>query len=650
MYESFFGLTQRPFAATPSANRFFSGGIHGQSCQALERTIRSGDGPALLLGAMGTGKTMVCHVLADQLAGLALPVYLSAASFQTRKGLLGHIHSSIGLPYKNKEVEELRLSLVEYLTADSGAGSGLFLIVDDAHRLSLPVLDELGTLSGFIHNGLPKVRLLLSGKVALEERLTHPKLESLSQKIQLRAYVEPFNQEDTFRYIDTLLGLCSTGESRLCFQEEAKELVYQATDGVPRIINQVCDHALMLSALANTYEITPEGINESWQDLQQFSLVASNNAPSLAPTPQNRGASPIEGVVEFGSLDDEELGSDLSQERFTEETLASASQQLDHIEGQIQAVTDSSEEPLADDFEESEEHSLEEEPPNQNVTDQEEYKTKEIEITESDQGGITSSSYLEIENSEEKIELIFHKPHSSHSEGFKSDELIEGGEAPFLKEGMEEDGLDTELEARLLKKLFDEEPKVEHFIDDLESFDLAMEKGIDDFSPQESEVTQEQFSQELQETEPEEVSLDNALPGDLESFVKEGSPTENPTEKQLIKLSSLYDEPKAADQEESFDDLKEEFGWWNGDKEVADDEVTAPVDLITELNKLQKSQESEERPDLMPERASSDSSKNLSLQQESLEPESKPKVQPRRASETNKKKQFRRLFSRLQEK
>jgi hypothetical protein len=138
----------------------------------------------------------------------------------------------------------------------------------------------------------PAVRMVLAGGHALEERFASPKLESFSQRVSARCYLEAFQRSETQAYIQGRISACG-GRGAELFPVETCQMVHKATDGVPRLINQVCDHVLLLAYAAGIRRIEPAHVEEAWADLQQL------------PTPWNAAAVPSgDSVIEFGGLDD----------------------------------------------------------------------------------------------------------------------------------------------------------------------------------------------------------------------------------------------------------------------------------------------------------------------------------------------------------
>jgi hypothetical protein len=200
----------------------------------------------------------------------------------------------LGRPYRYMDEGELRLAVVEYLMAAEGNSRGMLLMVDEAHTLPLRLLEEIRLLSNLAKNGQPLVRLVLAGGAVLEERFASPKLDSFSQRLSARCYLEALNRTETQEYIQWQIDSAG-GLGEHVFPESTCESVFQATGGVPRLINQVCDHALLLAYVAGRKSIGSANIEEAWSDLQQLPTPWSGEAKS---EPSN-GA-----VIEFGSLDD----------------------------------------------------------------------------------------------------------------------------------------------------------------------------------------------------------------------------------------------------------------------------------------------------------------------------------------------------------
>jgi type II secretory pathway predicted ATPase ExeA len=300
MYESFFELTARPFAATPLAKRYFSAAAAEEARQTLARCVERAEGVGLMIGPAGTGKSLLCQVLADQFRGDLAVALLASGHLCTRRALLQAILFELGLPYRGMDEGDLRLSLIDQLSpraasAESRASAGLLLIVDEAHTLPLRLMEELRLITNVVRNGQSRVRLVLAGSQHLEERFASPKLDSFNQRVTARCYLEPLDRQQTIDFVRHQIQLVG-GNPDQVFDHGALHAIYQATDGIPRLINQVCDHALLLAYAGGVSKLTAAGIEEAWSDLQQLPTPAS--AAPGAPAKEKSG------VIEFGSLDE----------------------------------------------------------------------------------------------------------------------------------------------------------------------------------------------------------------------------------------------------------------------------------------------------------------------------------------------------------
>lgn len=297
MYESCFRFSHRPFAPAPSAECYVPTAALEQARQTLVRTIERGEGPGIIVGPAGSGKSLLLQVVGNHFRTRFLVALLSGARLCTRRALLQNILFELKLPYRDMDEGELRLSLVDHLEPRTGGGDGLLLLVDEAHTLPLRLLEEIRLLTNLVKGGQSRVRLVLAGNMALEERLASPKLESFHQRIVARCYLQPMGRDETIYYVQEQIRRAGASPEAI-FTADALRAIHTATDGIPRLVNQLCDHALMLAALGGHKQLGPAGIEEAWADLQQ--LPAPWHEPS-----RGAGSSAGAGVIEFGQLTDE---------------------------------------------------------------------------------------------------------------------------------------------------------------------------------------------------------------------------------------------------------------------------------------------------------------------------------------------------------
>ncbi len=303
MFETFFGLSQRPFAAAPLVGRYVPVAGVEHARRTVTRCIERAEGPALVIGPAGSGKTLLCHLLSEQFRQQYQSVLLPGGHLSTRRDLLQAILFELGLPYRGWEEGELRLALIDYLTRSPQCPNGVLLIVDEAHTLSLKLLEELRTITNIVRAGQPCARLLLVGAGALEERLASPKLESFSQRLAARCYLEALDRGETHDYVKAQI-LLAGGEPQQVIDSPALDAVYKATDGIPRLINQLCDHALVMAAQRRQRPIDAVIVERAWADLQQLPTPWSETAADRAARYESAE------TIEFGGLDEETFETD----------------------------------------------------------------------------------------------------------------------------------------------------------------------------------------------------------------------------------------------------------------------------------------------------------------------------------------------------
>lgn len=332
MYEAMFGLRERPFAAAPSAERYFPGTSIENARKALTRCIERAEGTGIVIGPSGTGKTLLCQLLAQQLKNEFTTVMLASGRMCTRRALLQAILFELGLPYRGLEEGELRLTLLDHLAPRRDQTAALVLFVDEAHTLPWRLLEELRLLSNLIREGQPRVRLVLAGGPQLEERFASPKLDSFNQRLAARCYLESLEREECYAYARFQITAAG-GNPDLVFAADALQSVYRASDGIPRLINQVCDHAMILAAAGGHRQITAVAIDEAWADLQQLP----------APWSSSTEVQSAKGSIEFGKLEDADDAPDAIPFRSPSDLSdyeATPAEKIERIQAQLASIDD----------------------------------------------------------------------------------------------------------------------------------------------------------------------------------------------------------------------------------------------------------------------------------------------------------------------
>jgi type II secretory pathway predicted ATPase ExeA len=286
----------RPFSLHPRTDRYYPASSSEEARQRLGRIIQRGSGPGILIGATGTGKSLMLRVLAEQFEDQFCVAYLACGQLATPRTLLQAVLFELGLPYRDGEEGELRLMLLEHLRRTDRFPGGLLLLIDEAHTLPPRLLEELRMLTNIVIDGQPRARIVLAGSSALEEAFASPELESFSQRLAARCYLAPMNHGETTQYIRAQLAVAGIDAGEL-LADDACDAIFEATDGVPRLVNQLCDNALLIAVRQESPCISRQVVQEAWSDLQQLPVPWAGKA-STSEGSADSGTS----ILEFGSL------------------------------------------------------------------------------------------------------------------------------------------------------------------------------------------------------------------------------------------------------------------------------------------------------------------------------------------------------------
>ncbi len=302
-----FAIDQRAFPVLPISDRYFASQSAEDARRRLTLCLERGDGPALLIGAAGCGKTMLLEVLAEQFAESFRVVRLASTQLCTRRALLQAILYGLKKPYREHDEGELRLSLAEALSEKPYELPAVALLVDEAQSLPIRLLEELRMLANLAVEGMPRLMLILAGTNTLDETFTSPKLEAFSQRLMARCYLAPLSREETTQYVRAHIAVAGEDPDQLV-ADSAYKGIFQASDGVPRLINQVCDRALLMAVEQHADKINAEAIQAAWSDLHQLPAPWHLPPTSKIQQPASELASGFQ-AIEF----DSQVSDDLSE-------------------------------------------------------------------------------------------------------------------------------------------------------------------------------------------------------------------------------------------------------------------------------------------------------------------------------------------------
>ncbi len=275
MYKNFYGFQEIPFSITPNSKYFFESGKHAEALNTLIYAILERKGFVVITGDIGSGKTTVCRTLLNKLESDTHTALITNTHL-TPKDLLMTILDDLEVEYANGSKARLLSQLNQYLIEQLRYDHNVVLIVDEAQNLSPSVLEEIRMLSNLETESEKLIQIILLGQPELKQKLALNRLEQLRQRIAVYYHLQPLTQEECLNYIVHRLRLAS-GSERRYFTEGALRLVFAFSKGVPRLVNQICDSALLAGYTCGADVIDEKILVEAIQDspMNQIASKAS---------------------------------------------------------------------------------------------------------------------------------------------------------------------------------------------------------------------------------------------------------------------------------------------------------------------------------------------------------------------------------------
>lgn len=306
MPDSLFGLENDPFFSNPDPDYFVDLPTHREALNGLLDWAQSGGGIALLTAPPGLGKTLLCEYLARELAEEFVTLKLGDGNYSSPRELMQTLLFQLDLPYAGLEDHELRLELWNVVKELAGVGQSLLLIVDEAHELSEEMLRELKTLAGGGKGSGPRISLLLSGQLELEELLARRSLSSLNQMIKCHQILESLSRGESANYLAARLERAGA-DIETVFDEDAVELITHVSDGVPRCLNTIASRCIKLATVRDARPIAEQIVRDAfdkvrhlplhWNELPEAASLDDDSEP-IAPGPIAENQSSVEWNIE----------------------------------------------------------------------------------------------------------------------------------------------------------------------------------------------------------------------------------------------------------------------------------------------------------------------------------------------------------------
>ena len=243
MYLKHFEFKKSPFNITPDSCFFFESAKHTEALSTLIYAIEERKGFVVITGDIGSGKTTVCRTLLNKLTSTTQTALITN-THMSGKDMLVSIMEDLEIEYtpgsKSKLLSQLNQYLIEQLRNDQN----VVVIIDEAQNLTPSVLEEIRMLSNLETENEKLIQIVLLGQPGLKKKLSLPKLEQLRQRIAVYYHLAPLTEEETKKYILYRLKIASDS-TRKYFTKEALKIIFEFSKGVPRLINSICDSALL---------------------------------------------------------------------------------------------------------------------------------------------------------------------------------------------------------------------------------------------------------------------------------------------------------------------------------------------------------------------------------------------------------------------
>ena len=269
MYNEFYNFRENPFNVTSDPAFFFSSKRHAEAFSHLLYGITQRKGIIVVTGEIGTGKTTLCRTLLNSLDSRIKTAFILNPRFSDLQ-LLQMIVKDLGICGEFKSKFALISALNDFLIQETNIGNNVVIIIDEAQNLGVNQLEQVRLLSNLETEKEKLLQIVLVGQPELGQYLKLPKLRQLNQRVTVRYHIPPLDQKELESYIHHRLRIASENiqnRNRVCFTDKAIDAVYQHSYGTPRMINIICDRALLAGYVAETFTIDESIVHQCAQEV-----------------------------------------------------------------------------------------------------------------------------------------------------------------------------------------------------------------------------------------------------------------------------------------------------------------------------------------------------------------------------------------------
>jgi type II secretory pathway predicted ATPase ExeA len=274
MYESYYGFTEKPFSLTPDPKYLYRSQSHGDAFDLLQYAIQRREGFVIVTGDIGTGKTTLCRAVLEQIDRATFTA-LVLNPFLSEDDLLKRILQDFGVISREDaksgrlvtvSKQELIDALYDFLLGLVPIRASAVLIIDEAQNLPFSVLEQIRILSNLETDKEKLLQIILVGQLELQALLKSPALRQLDQRVSIRYELKPLDRDGCWAYVAHRLAVAG-GSASVSFTAKALDRVHKLSGGIPRLINLICDRALLAGYSERTNRILPEMIDQAASSL-----------------------------------------------------------------------------------------------------------------------------------------------------------------------------------------------------------------------------------------------------------------------------------------------------------------------------------------------------------------------------------------------
>lgn len=267
MYYQYYGFKEKPFNVTSDPAFFFLSRKHKEAIACMSYGIEQRKGIITITGEIGTGKTTMCRTLLNQLDKTIKTAFVLNPYFSEVQ-LLEFIVRDFGIQIKRKTRLNIISELNAFLISESSSGNNAVIIIDEAQNLTPRQLEQIRLLSNLETDKEKLLQIILIGQPELRQKLNLYQLRQIKQRVMVDYHIEPLAGDEIHDYISHRINVASlSDEKKVKFSQEATKEIYKFSEGIPRLINLICDRALLLGFIKEKDIISDTIICDSINDI-----------------------------------------------------------------------------------------------------------------------------------------------------------------------------------------------------------------------------------------------------------------------------------------------------------------------------------------------------------------------------------------------